>query len=204
NANGTIYGADWVMPDGTIVAQVIQLYNNEEVNGITGQAGDNLLFFAELDEMTKMAYFNLYPTEFKDEEITIDVYFGNNRIPSSWDNDGSIEAFWGYAWEQISWPDAGGWWVLLVPQTDIADYAMTVSWEVADPPPSEDDMTKLNNGIPVTGQTIDVGRQADFEDRVLYYYVDVEENLSSLTVSTYAGSGNIDIGLSWGHCPRSI
>ena len=201
NANGTIYGADWVMPDGTIVAQVIQLYNNEEVNGITGQAGDNLLFFAELDEMTKMAYFNLYPTEFKDEEITIDVYFGNNRIPSSWDNDGSIEAFWGYAWEQISWPDAGGWWVLLVPQTDIADYAMTVSWEVADPPPSEDDMTKLNNGIPVTGQTIDVGRQADFEDRVLYYYVDVEENLSSLTVSTYAGSGNIDIGLSWGTVP---
>ena len=133
--------------------------------------------------------------------MTIDVYFGNNRIPSSWDNDGSIEAFWGHAWEQISWPDAGGWWVLLVPQTDIADYAMTVSWEVADPPPSEDDMTKLNNGIPVTGQTIDVGRQADFEDRVLYYYVDVEENLSSLTVSTYAGSGNIDIGLSWGTVP---
>jgi hypothetical protein len=62
-------------------------------------------------------------------------------------------------------------------------------------------MTKLNNGIPVTGQTIDVGRQADFEDRVLYYYVDVEENLSSLTVSTYAGSGNIDIGLSWGTVP---
>ena len=78
---------------------------------------------------------------------------------------------------------------------------MTVSWEVADPPPSEEDMTKLNNGIPVTGQTIDVGRQADFEDRVLYYYVDVEENLSSLTVSTYAGSGNIDIGLSWGTVP---
>ena len=201
NANGTIYGADWVMPDGTIVAQVIQLQNNEEVNGITGQAGDNLLFFAELDEMTKMAYFNLYPTEFKDEEIIIDVYFGNNRIPSSWDNDGSIEALWGYAWEQISWPDAGGWWVLLVPQTDINNHAMTVSWEVADPPPSEEDMTKLNNGIPVTGQTIDVGRQADFEDSVLYYYVDVEENLSSLTVSTYAGSGNIDIGLSWGTVP---
>jgi hypothetical protein len=148
-----------------------------------------------------MAYFNLYPTEFKDEEIIIDVYFGNNRIPSSWDNDGSIEALWGYAWEQISWPDAGGWWVLLVPQTDINNHAMTVSWEVADPPPSEEDMTKLNNGIPVTGQTIDVGRQADFEDRVLYYYVDVEENLSSLTVSTYAGSGNIDIGLSWGTVP---
>ena len=36
---------------------------------------------------------------------------------------------------------------------------------------------------------------------MLYYYVDVEENLSSLTVSTYAGSGNIDIGLSWGTVP---
>jgi hypothetical protein len=201
NNSGTIFGADWVMPDGTIVAQVVQVSNNVEVEGISGQAGDNLLFYADLDEMTKNVFFNLYPNEFKNEEIIIDVYFGNNRIPSSWDNDGSIEALWGYAWEQYSWPEAGGWWVLLVPQTDIEDYSMMVSWEVADPPPSVDEMTELNNGIPVTGQTIEGGRQVDFEDRVLYYYVDVEENLSSLTVSTYGGSGNIDIGLSWGTVP---
>ena len=201
NATGTIFGADWVMPDGTIVAQVIQINNDEEIEGISANAGDNLLFFADLDEMTQELFFNLFPSQFKNEEITINIYFGHNRIPSSWDNDGSIEAMWGYAWEEFTWPDSGAWWVLLVPETDIEDYTMVVSWDVADPPPSEEDMTELNNGIPVTGQTIDVGRQADFEDRVLYYYVDVEENLSSLTVSTYGGTGNIDIGLSWGTVP---
>lgn len=201
NATGDIFGADWVMPDGTIVAQAVQLENGEEIEGVSGNAGDNLLFFAELEPMTKELYFNLYPTEFKDEEIVIDIYLGNDRIPSSWDNDGSIEAFWGYAWEQFSWPEEGTWWVLMVPQTDISDYSLVVEWEIADPPPSEDEMTQLLNGIPVTGQTIDAGRQSDFEDRVLYYYVDVEQNLSSLTVSTYGGTGNIDIGLSWGTVP---
>ena len=195
---GDIFGADWVMPDGTIVAQAIEIENGEQIEGISGQAGDNLLFFAELEPMTKELFFNLYPTEFKDEEIVIDLYFGHNRVPSSWDHDGSIEAMWGYAWEQISWPDEGTWWVLVVPQTDIDGYEMVAEWTIADPPPSEDEMTQLINGIPVTGQTIDAGRQSDFEDRVLYYYIDVEQNLSSLTVSTYGGTGNIDVGLSWG------
>lgn len=198
---GQIFGADWVMPDGTIVAQAVEIENGEEIEGISGQAGDNLLFFAELEPMTKELFFNLYPTEFKDEEIVIDLYFGHNRIPSSWDHDGSIEAFWGYAWEQITWPDEGTWWVLLVPQTDIEGFTIAAEWVLADPPPSEDEMTQLMNGIPITGQTIDVGRQADLEDRVLYYYVDVEQNLSSLTVSTYDGTGNIEIGLSWGTVP---
>ena len=198
---GDIFGADWVMPDGTIVAQAIEIENGEQIEGISGQAGDNLLFFAELEPMTKELFFNLYPTEFKDEEIVIDLYFGHNRVPSSWDHDGSIEAMWGYAWEQISWPDEGTWWVLIVPQTDIDGYEMVAEWTIADPPPSEDEMTQLINGIPVTGQTIDAGRQSDFEDRVLYYYVDVQQNLSSLTVSTYGGTGNIDVGLSWGTVP---
>ena len=198
---GDIFGADWVMPDGTIVAQAIEIENGEQIEGISGQAGDNLLFFAELEPMTKELFFNLYPTEFKDEEIVIDLYFGHNRVPSSWDHDGSIEAMWGYAWEQISWPDEGTWWVLVVPQTDIDGYEMVAEWTIADPPPSEDEMTQLINGIPVTGQNIDAGRQSDFEDRVLYYYIDVEQNLSSLTVSTYGGTGNIDVGLSWGTVP---
>ena len=106
---GEIFGADWVMPDGTIVAQAIELENGEQIEGISGQAGDNLLFFAELEPMTKELFFNLYPTEFKEEEIVIDLYFGHNRVPSSWDHDGSIEATWGYAWEQISLPDEGTW-----------------------------------------------------------------------------------------------
>ena len=198
---GQIYGADWVMPDGTIVAQAVEIKNGVEVTGISGQSGDNLLFFAELEAMTKQIDFSLFPTSFKDEEIVIDIYFSNDRVPSSWDHDYSIEAFWGFAFDQFTWPEEGTWWVLMVPQTDIEGFSLSATWELASPPPSEDDMTKLLNGIPVTDQSIDVGRQADFEDRVLYYYVDVEQNLSSLTVSTYGGNGNIDLGLSWGTVP---
>ena len=201
NNTGEIYGADWVMPDGTIVAQAIELESGDVVEGIDGQSGDNLLFFATLDELTMDFYFNLYPGEFKVEETIIDIYFGHEEIPSSWEHDLHIEANWGYALEQFSWPQEGTWWMLLVPQSDIEDYSISVEWEVAAPPPGEDEMTQLINGIPVTGQTIDVGRQADMEERVLYYYVDVEQNLSSLTVSTYGGTGNINIGLSWGTVP---
>ncbi len=201
SASGTIYGADWVMPDGTIAAQAIELFSGQEVDGLSAEAGDNLLFFAELEPLTKEAYFSLYPSQFKDRGVVIDLYFASGRTPSSWDHDQHVEVNWGYALEQFSWPEEGTWWVLLVPQTAMVNHAVTATWEVAAPPPSEDEMTKLTNGIAITGQTIDVGRQADLEDRVLYYYVDVEENLSSLTVSTYGGTGNIDIGVSWGTVP---
>ena len=106
-------------------------------------------------------------------------------------------------WMDWSWPEEGIMWMVIVPRTDIEDLTIYTYMEIADPPPSIDEMTELVNEIPVTGQKINAGRGAPDEDRVLYYYVNVTENLSALTVKTYGGSGNIDLAIS-SNCSRSI
>lgn len=200
--NGTIYGADWVMPDGTIVAQAVELQNDIDYYVESAQAGDQLLFYGDVDEMSKEMYFNLISMgEFGKEPITIDVYVGHDYVPSSWEHDYEQAAEYGYMWEQWTWPEEGNWWFVLVPQEDVSDLTITLTWVIADPPPALDDMTELLNGIPVTGQSIDSNRQTPFEERTLYYYVNVTEPLSSLSVQTYDGEGNINLGLSWGTVP---
>ena len=67
---------------------------------------------------------------------------------------------------------------------------------MADPPPSLDEMTQVINEIPVTGQKINPGRGASDEDRVEHYYVSVTENLSSLSIETYGGNGNVNLAIS--------
>ena len=94
------------------------------------------------------------------------------------------------------WPDEGILWMVIVPRTDIEDLSIYTYSEVADPPPSLDEMTELFNGIPITGQKIDGGRGSPQEDRIIYYYVNVTDNLSSLTVKTYGGTGNVNLAIS--------
>jgi hypothetical protein len=152
--------------------------------------------------MTKEVFFNMFSFgQFGKEEITINVYIAYEMIPSTWDHDFHYEAEYSYMWQTWDWPEEGTWWFLVVPEEDVTDLSITLTWEIADPPPSLTDMTELVNSIPVTGQTIDAGRQADFEDRVFYYYVNVTEALSSLTIETYGGNGNVELGLSWGTVP---
>jgi len=199
---GTIFGADWVMPDGTIVTQAIELSNDDDYTIDSAQAGDQLLFYGNIDEMTKDMYFNMYSfSQFGKEPITVDVYMSHEYIPSSWEHDEHFVAEFSFIWEQWSWPEAGNWWIVIIPTEDIEDLTVTLTWVVADPPPALDEMTELLNIIPVTDQSIDAGRQADLEDRVLYYYVNVTEPLASLSVETYSGTGNINLGLSWGSVP---
>ncbi|MDA8610134.1 hypothetical protein N9L86_02870 [Euryarchaeota archaeon] len=195
---GTVFGADWVMPDGTIVAQAIELDNDVDSYIESAQAGDQLLFYGDVDDMTKEMYFNMFSWgDFGKDPITIDVYIAHDRVPSSWDHDAYYEAEFSYMWESWSWPEEGNWWFVLVPREDVEDVTITLTWVVADPPPALSEMTELINGIPVTGQSIDSNRQTPFEDRILYYYVNVTEPLSSLSVETYDGEGNINLGLSW-------
>jgi hypothetical protein len=200
--NGTIIGADWVMPDGTIVTQAVELSNDQDYTINEAQAGDQLLFYGDIDEMSKEMYFNMYSFgQFGKEPITIDVYMSHENIPSSWEHDEHFVAEFSFLWEDWSWPEAGTWWIVIIPTEDIEDLTLTLTWVIADPPPALEDMTELQNIIPVTGQTIDAGRQASFEERVLYYYVNVTEPLASLSVETYSGTGNINLGLSWGTVP---
>ena len=198
NRTGEIDGADWVMPDGTIVTQAVELFNDEDIIIESAEAGDQLLFYADVEEMTKEMYFNMYSwDQFEKQPIDIDVYISHESIPSSWEHDDHFVAEFSYLWEDWSWPDAGIWWIVIIPTEDIEDLTVTLTWEIADPPPELSEMTELKNSIPVTDQSIDVGRQAPLEERILYYYVNVTEPLASLSVETYDGTGNINLGLSW-------
>ena len=198
NFQGEILGASWVMPDGTIVAQAIQLFSDEEIYGISGQEGDQLLFFVEIEYLTENLFIESF-FEYDDEkwgDYAFDAYFSHNVIPNSWDYDEIYDDVTEYMWMDWSWPEEGIMWMVIVPRTDIEDLTIYTYMEIADPPPSIDEMTELVNEIPVTGQKINAGRGAPDEDRVLYYYVNVTENLSALTVKTYGGSGNIDLAIS--------
>ena len=200
--NGTIVGSNWVMPDGTIVSQAIELSNGKDLTIDFAQAGDQLLFYGNIDEMSKEMYFSMFSfNQFDKKPISLDVYVSHEKIPSSWESDDYFVADFSFLFEDWSWPEAGTWWFVVIPTEDIEDLTVTLTWVVADPPPALEEMTELLNSIPVTGQSIDTGRQADFDERVLYYYVNVSEPLASLSVETYSGTGNIDLGLSWGTVP---
>ncbi len=202
--NADISGASWVMPDGSIVTQAIQLFKGEDVFDITGMPGDQLLFFAEIEEMTKSVWFNAY-NEFSefwmDEDANYEIYVGHEYIPNSWNYDVLLETEWGFVFDEWQWPEAGTWWFVIVPLQEITSLSLYIDWDVADPPPPLEEMTELFNAIPVTDQTITGGRQKPLEEKILYYYVDVTENLSSLSIKTYGGSGNVDLGISWGTVP---
>lgn len=202
NLTGEINGADWVMPDGTIVTQAVELFNDEDITIDSAEAGDQLLFYAEVDDMTNEMYFNMFSWgQFSKEPIDIDVYISHESIPSSWEHDEHFVAEFSYLWEDWSWPDAGTWWFVIIPTEDIEDLTLSLTWVIADPPPELSEMTELKNSIPITDQSIDVGRQAPLDERILYYYVNVTEPLASLSVETYDGTGNINLGLSWGTVP---
>ena len=195
---GEIIGASWVMPDGTIVAQAIQLFSDETYFDISGQPGDQLLFFIEIEEYTRNLYIDAYIDYWNWEEwgnYNFDAYFGHNYIPNSWQHDDIREDNYDYMWMDYMWPDEGVLWMVIVPKTEIDSMSIYTYMEIADPPPSLDEMTELVNEIPVTGQKIDAGRGASDEDRVLYYYVNVTENLSALTVKTYGGTGNVNLAI---------
>lgn len=204
NRTGEIDGASWVMPDGTIVAQAVELFSEQELSGISGQVGDQLLFFIEIGPLTSNLIIDAY-TESEDffwnEEEKFDAYFGHGYIPNSWNHDRHATMEWGFMFEQWSWPDEGILWMVIVPKEDIENLVIYSYMEVADPPPELDEMTELINGIPVTDQTIEGGRGTPQEERILYYYVDVTESLSTLTVKTYNGNGNVDLAISWGTVP---
>ncbi|MGB0199739.1 MAG: pre-peptidase C-terminal domain-containing protein [Candidatus Poseidoniaceae archaeon] len=195
---GDINGASWVMPDGTIVAQAVQLFPDQELFDITGQPGDQLLFFIEIEEYTRGLYIDAY-IEYYDwndwGSNNFDAYFAHDYIPNSWEFDDIREDNYDYMWMDYSWPEEGILWMVIVPKTEIDAMTIYTGVDIADPPPSLDEMTELVNEIPVTGQKIDAGRGAPDEDRVLYYYVNVTENLSSLTVKTYGGTGNINLAI---------
>ncbi len=205
--NGTIHGASWVMPDGTIVAQAKELFNGQTLNGINADAGDHLLYFVTLPEYTRSFDLSMWSWSIRDDGQTsaYTVYSGHDSVPSAWDNYAKIDAEWGYMYESMSWPEQGVWWFVLVANEDVEDLSISPYWDVAEAPPSLDEMIQLNDGIAVTGQSIEgnfwQGEGDDFDNGVLYYYVNVSEPLSDLRIKTYGGRGNADLAISYGGPP---
>jgi len=204
--NGTIHGASWVMPDGTIVAQAKELFNGQTLNGIDADAGDHLLYFVTLPEYTRSFDISMWSWSIRDDgqNSAYTVYSGHDSVPSAWDNYAKIDAEWGYMYETMSWPEEGVWWFVLVANEEVEDLSISPYWDVAEAPPSLDEMTQLTDGIAVTGQSIEgnIWQGEDNADNgVLYYYVNVLEPLSDLRIKTYGGRGNADLAISYGGPP---
>ena len=198
-----IHGASWVMPDGSVVAQAVELTNNVEIDIPSIEAGDTLLFFAELPQYTRSLSLAVYGWWFDDFEAPggYTVYHDVNRTPSAWNHMDALEAEpWsaGSAFGSWSWPTEGTHWFALVAEEDVEGLTMWATWDVAEAPPSLEEMIELKHGVPVTSQ--DVGSRNGGSETV-HYYVNVTEPLADLRIRTYGGEGDVDLAVSYGGPP---
>jgi hypothetical protein len=201
--SGEIIGASWVMPDGTIIAQAMEIENDEYYEGINAEAGDTLLFFMDIPENTRELSVSMFSWEFDEDfedEIEYEVYVSLNEIPSAWDHDYQIETFdWGlYVYEYFEWPEEGVYWITVSSNIDINDLTINAYWEEAPEPPELDEMIELNDGISITGQTI----RRNSGD-MLYYYVDLQDELAELRVNTWGGPGDCELHIALGSLPTT-
>jgi len=199
---GEIYGAAWVMPDGTIIAQAVELENGEYYSGINANAGDTLLFFMEIPENTQYSYLNMYSWDFEwqedyYEEPEYEIYISKDNIPSAWDHDYEVETYYGlYVYEYFEWPEEGIYWITVSSNYNIENLEINAYWEEAPEPPELDEMTELNDGISVTNQRINRNNGES-----LYFYVDLQEELAELRINTWGGSGDCELHIAFEALP---
>ena len=199
---GQIHGAAWVMPDGTIIAQAVELENGEYYSGINSNAGDTLLFFMEIPENTQYAYLNMYSWDFEWEEDNYEepeyeIYISKDNIPSAWDHDYEVETYYGlYVYEYFEWPEEGIYWITVSSNYNIENLEINAYWEEAPEPPELDEMTELNDGISVTNQRINRNNGES-----LYFYVDLQEELAELRINTWGGSGDCELHIAYEALP---
>ena len=205
NRSATIHGAAWVMPDGSIVAQAMEVENGDELILEDISAGDTLLFFAELPQYTRdmsVQAFGWSSGNGKEEgDAEFSMYHDIDRVPSAWSHLDEVENWgWGGVYAAYSWPDAGDHWFVLQAEDDIDEFVLSVDWDVAEAPPTLDDMIELKHGIPVADQDLQSQRGSEFGDSI-QYYVNVTEPLADLSVETYGGNGNVNLAISYGGPP---
>ena len=201
--HGDIHGASWVMPDGTIVAQAVELEDEEYYEGIHADAGDTLLFFMDIPDNTQYITLSMYSWEFEFEEYEdepyYEIYISKDEIPSAWNHDYEIEtySYYGlYVYEYFEWPEEGTYWITISSNQDINELEISANWEQAPEPPELDEMTELNDGISITNQRI----SRNSGDH-LYFYVDLQDELAELRVSTWAGRGDCELHIAYGALP---
>jgi hypothetical protein len=87
-------------------------------------------------------------------------------------------------------------WFALQADVDIDEFSLWTDWDVAEAPPTLDDMIELIHGIPVADQDLQSQRGSEFGDST-QYYVNVTEPLADLSVETYGGDGNVNLAVSY-------
>jgi hypothetical protein len=199
--SGTIVGADWVMPDGSIVAQAVELIIGEEYFMEGAGAGDTLLFFAEIEEYTRTLTWFSSSWSFDEWEgeiaSTFTVYVGFGFLPDKWNHNDSFSDEFGFSYQDWSWPDEGTVWFVMVLNQDLEEFYVALEADIADPPPTLDDMTELKDSIAVTNQEVSANFDSNQGYGALYYYVNVTEPLADLRIRTYGGRGDVDLGISY-------
>ena len=202
----SIEGADWVMPDGSIVAQAVELFVGEGHEIDFAAEGDTLLFFVEIEAYTRDLFWYSYSFKFDDFEEAAEytVYAQSNEIPDEWNYDTVSYGEWGFLYDEWSWPAEGVMWFTMILDTDVEDLYIELDADIADPPPTLDDMTELKESIPVTNQVVNWDSYNNGDVNMNFYYVNVTEPLADLRIRTYGGQGNVDIGISYYSPPEPM
>ncbi len=201
---GTIVGADWVMPDGSIVAQAVELFAGQEYTIEQANQGDTLLFFTHVEDYTRtLVWFSSsWMMDDFNSESSYEVYVGFGYVADKWNNNDSFSSEFGFAYESWSWPEEGTMWFTMSVQSDMEQVFVGLESDTVDPPPSLDEMVELNDGIPVPNQNLERNPNSNEEVMINYYYVNVTEPLADLRVRTYGGRGNVELAMS-GSAPIS-
>ena len=198
--NGAIHGADWVMPDGSIIAQALELENEEYLVIEDVKEGDTLLFYIDVEDLTRYldVSFWSWSDYYWDEDVedeSFNVYVGFDEIPAPWDYDMELTGYYGSIYGSWTWPEHDVMWFALVANEDLEELDINTYWEVAEAPPSLDEMTELFKGVPITQQS---NLAEDYNAAINYYFVNVTEPLTELKVETYGGKGNVQLAISKG------
>ena len=198
--DGDIIGADWVMPDGSIVAQAVELIIGQQYLVEQASAGDTLLFFAEVEQYTRsLSWFSASWT-FGDWEDGRTQFFtvlvGYNALPDKWNHDDMFTDEFGFAYQTWSWPPQGTVWFVVVVTADLKEVMISLDADIADPPPTLEEMTEIKDSIAVTNQQLSTRMDNNAGFDANYYYVNVTAPLADLRVRTYGGRGDVDLGIS--------
>ena len=116
---GMIHGAAWVMPDGTIIAQAMELENGEYYSDISANAGDTLLFFMEIPENAQFTILNMYSWDFEweedyYEELEYEIYISKDEIPSAGNTIMRLRIIiTAVCLRYFEWPEEGTYWITL-------------------------------------------------------------------------------------------
>ena len=116
-----------------------------------------------------------------ESNLQFEAYVGYDKIPAPWDFDEELTGYYGSVWNSWSWPESDVVWFSVVALSDLDEFEIQATWEVAEEPPSLDEMTQLFNGVPVTSQTVASDRDS-WDAALEYYYVNVTDSLTELRI----------------------